>query len=304
MYRGATALCDAFFAAGTGSTCNEYIRVATLFFGHRLDNGFDGFKGIITDVHIFDGLAHTRDHGHQVFDITHFFHLLQLRVKILEVELVLANLLVEALSFFLIKHLLGFLYQRNHIAHAEDTAGHTVGIEGINSFHLFACTYKLNRFFYYGTNRERRPTARIAVQLGKHHARKVQAVVEGLGGIDGILSRHGIYYKEDFLRIKGFFYSRNLLHHFLIYSQASGSIHNHNLFVGSFGMLQCILGNLHRIFIVGFGIYFHADLLAQYFELLDGRRAIHVAGSEEYLAVLFFEIVGQLARKGRFTGTL
>jgi uncharacterized protein YbjT (DUF2867 family) len=41
-------------------------------------------------------------------------------------------------------------------------------------------------------HRQRRAAARVAVQLGQHHAGQRQRLLEGLGGVDGVLALHGV----------------------------------------------------------------------------------------------------------------
>ena len=87
LYVGARALCQSHAAARV-----EAFGMGSLAGSHAEDNGFDVLEGIIVDVHILDGFAHTRNHACQVLEVAHLLDLLNLLVEVVEVELVLLDL--------------------------------------------------------------------------------------------------------------------------------------------------------------------------------------------------------------------
>src|SRR5690606_39348077 len=65
--------------------------------------------------------------------------------------------------------------------------------------------------------------------FGKYRAGKVEPVIERFGRIHGILSRHRIHHKEDFMRLGGLFYGRYFVHQRFIDRQAAGGIHDDHI---------------------------------------------------------------------------
>src|SRR3546814_1626161 len=64
------------------------------------------------------------------------------------------------------------------IAHAEDAAGDTLRVEGLDRVELFAGAGELDRLAGDRAHRERRTTARIAVEPGEHDARSEEHTSE------------------------------------------------------------------------------------------------------------------------------
>ena len=51
-----------------------------------------------------------------------------------------------------------------------------------------------------GADGERRAAPGVAVQLGEHDAVDAQGLVEGGGGVDGVLAGHGVHDQQDLVR--------------------------------------------------------------------------------------------------------
>ena len=213
-------------------------------------------------------------------------------------------MLVDSASLVLVVHLLGTLHQRNHIAHAQYPVRHAVRVEHVNAVHFLARADELNRLVHHGLDGNGRPAARVAVEFGQYHAVEIDAFIECLGRVHRILAGHRIHDKKRFGRLDGFFDGFNLAHHFLVHRQTSGRVHNHQFLADGLGVADGILRNLHRILVVRLGIHLHAHLLAQNFQLVNGRRTVHIAGHQQYIAALLFEIHRQLARKRGLARTL
>ncbi len=270
-----------------------------------MDNGLNAFEGIIFDVNIFQGFAHTGDHPHQVLHITHFLDLLQLREEVVKVELVLSQFFLQLAGFFFIKLFLCFFDQRHDVAHTQDTIGHTFGMEQIDGIHFFANTHKLDGLAHHRADGQGCPAAGIPVEFGKHHPVEVEAVVEGLSGIHGILTRHGIHHKEGLLGIQVFLQGRDLIHHLGVDGQTAGGIHDNHLVAHGLGVGNSLSGNTHRILAAFFCKHFYAHLLAQHLQLVNGRRTINVACHQQnLLAFLRLQVIGKLGRECCLTATL
>ena len=71
--------------------------------------------------------------------------MLELLEEIVQREVVLPDLLLDLFGFLGVIDALRFLDQREHVAHAEDSRSHPVGIEGLQSVELLAHTDELDR---------------------------------------------------------------------------------------------------------------------------------------------------------------
>ena len=245
-----------------------------------MNDCFDTLERIVINIHVFQCLAHTGNHGCQILDVTHFLDLLYLAQEVVKIKLVLGYLLLQLHGLFSIKLLLCFLHQRNNIPHTQDTVCHTLGMEYIQGFQFLARSDKLDRFVYNRTNRQSGTTASITVQFRQYNPVKIQAVIKLLRCVHGILSGHGIHHEKGFFRFNRFFDCRNLVHHLLVDSKTSGSIDDNHVFSGSSSFFHGVLGNLHGIVISHFAVYRHPNLLSQHFQLLDSSRTVHVAGNQ------------------------
>jgi hypothetical protein len=81
------------------------------------------------------------------------------------------------------------------------------------------------------THRQRGAAARVAVELGQHHAGQRQRVVERLGGVDGILAEHRIDHEQRFGGLQFGVQRGDLLHHRLVDTQTAGRIDDQHVVV-------------------------------------------------------------------------
>ena len=162
-------------------------------------------------------------------------------------------------------------------------------MEYIQILHLFSGRDKLDRLVDHVTNRNGSTTSGITIQFGEDYPIKIESIVKGLRSIHCILTRHGVDYKKCFGWIERFFELLNLLHHRLIHRQTARGIDHNGFFASLLGISNGIIRYLKCVFIFWFGIHLHADLLAQYLELVDRRRAVDIAGHEQYLSALSLE---------------
>ncbi len=270
-----------------------------------MDNGFNAFKSVIINIQVFNGFAHTGDHSHQILDVPHFFDLLNLFQKIIEVELIFGNFLLQFAGFLFVELFLGFFYQGNNVAHTQNTVSHTGRMEQVEGIHLFANPHKLNGLLYHRPDGKGSPATGVAIQFGEHHAVEIEPVVKSFSRIHGILTGHSVHHKKGFSGVYRLFDGRNLVHHLLVHSQTACCVDDNHIFVVFTGVLNGIFGNFNRIFVLLFGVYFHAHLFTQYFQLLNGCRTVHIARHQQRLTTFFgFQVVGQLGRKSGFTRAL
>ena len=197
------------------------------------------------------------------------------------------------------------LHQAHHIAHAENTVGHAVGMEHVEGIHFLADTHKLDGLLHRVAYGQCRTATRVAVEFGQHHTVEVQPVVEGLGRVDGILTRHSVHHKKGLLRLQLAFQGRYLVHHLFIHRQTTGRIDNQHIDTLQLGLLDGVLGNLHGILRPLFGVHRHANLLAESLQLTDSGRTVHVASHQHHiLGALGAQHIGQLGAESGLTRTL
>ena len=85
-------------------------------------------------------------------------------------------------------------------------------MEWLDGIQLFTGTDKFDRLSCYVTHGKGSAASGVAVQLGEHNAGDVQSLVKGLGGIDGILTDHGVLHHNDFIGVDGGFDLPEFLH--------------------------------------------------------------------------------------------
>ncbi len=154
----------------------------------------------------------------------------------------LKRLLGELFGLLLVELLLGLLDERKDVAHAQDAAHDAVGMEGLDGVVLFADAQELDGLAGDVADGQRRAAAGIAVHLGQHHAGEGQLVVELLGGVDGVLSGHGVGHEQDLLRVQQALERLHLVHQLLVDVQAAGGIDDQHVAAAVDGLAARFLG--------------------------------------------------------------
>src|SRR3546814_14029346 len=77
-------------------------------------------------------LLHAGDHACERTEATHTAHLRELSAQVVHVELTLGELGRHALGIFLLDRFRRLLDEADDIAHAEDAAGDTLRVEGLD----------------------------------------------------------------------------------------------------------------------------------------------------------------------------
>ena len=135
-------------------------------------------------------------------------------------------------------------------------------MEDIECFHLFARSDELDGFLYDTAYTECGTATGIAVKFGKDDTVKVQAFVKRLGGIDSILTGHGINNEEYFLGRDSGFDGCNLGHHLLVDRQTSGGIDDKDIVAVGTCFAEGFACFLDRILFLFVGKDFGIDLFA------------------------------------------
>ena len=192
--------------------------------------------------------------------------------------------------------------QREHVAHAQDSACHAVWVELLEGVHLFAGCRKCNWFANYFFHRQRRATARIAIKFRQDHCADRQRFVKCFRNRHCVLPRHCIYNEE---RVVGLHRGRDvadLLHHFGVDSQAARGVHNQHVAANAFCFCQASGRGCDRV--ARCGKHGNIDLRAKHFQLLYCSGALQVGANQHWVATLRFKPCGQLCRTGGFTRAL
>ncbi len=139
----------------------------------------------------------------------------------------------------------------------------------------------------------------------QHDAGQRQRFFKGFGGVHRVLALHGIDHEKGFYRIEQGVQVFDFLHQQLVNGQAAGGIDQQHVKVMFFGVIERGAGDVLGFLVGGAGKPFGPGLGGDGFQLLDGRRAVHVArDSEHFLFALFDEVLGQFCRGGGFTRAL
>ena len=296
----AAASGDALFAAAVDAG-----GVLALVGGHGGDHGFDGDEGVVADFDVFGEFAHAWDHADEVFHVAHFFDLAELGEEVVEVVFVVDEFFLDFAGFGFVVLFLCAFDERDDVAHAEDAVGHTVGVEDVECIHFFAYADELDGFFDGIAYGEGGTATGIAIEFGEHDAVVVDAFVEGFGGVDGVLSGHGVNDEKGFLRIEMFFEGGDLGHHGFIDGETAGGIDDDDVDTLGLGVADGFLCDIDGVEVALFGEDGHADLAAEGLELADGGGAIDVAGDEhDVFGAFCFQMVGQFGAEGGFAGAL
>ena len=128
--------------------------------------------------------------------------------------------------------------RRQHVAHAEDPAGHPVGVEDVEVLELLTGGREQDRDAGDLAHRQSRATAGVAVELGQHHAGEPDALTERLGGGDRVLADHRVEHEDHFVGVHGVAYRAGLTHQLLVDAEATCGVDDDDVVVLGLGLGQ------------------------------------------------------------------
>ena len=207
--------------------------MAALVVGHRRDDGADAHQLAVVDLRPFGhGVGHAGDLVDHVLERTHLLEDADLLEEVVHVELPLEHPHRVLLGLLLVDDLLELLDQADHVAAAEDAAGHAVGAELLQAIGRLAHADELDRLAGDRLHRERGAAAGVAVELGEDDAVQVEAVVERLGRADGVLADHGVDDQQDVAGVGAPIDLGQLLHERLVDGEAAGGVEDDDVAPG------------------------------------------------------------------------
>ena len=229
----------------------------------------------------------------------------KLRPEIVEVEFALGHLGRELLSFLDLDRLRGALDQADDVAHAEDSPGDPVGMEGFELVERLADAGELDRLAGNRAHRKRSAATCVAVHSGQDHARKVDLGSKALGDVDRVLASQAVDDEQGLGRVRRRLDGLHLCHQLVIDVQASRSVEQDNVIALELRRLDRPLGDLDRLLAGDDRERVGVRLPPEHRELLLRGRASDVERRhQDLLAVALAEPLGELGGGGRLARAL
>jgi hypothetical protein len=289
-------------AAAAGAV--DEVGVFALAAIHGLDDGFGFVEFFLGDFDVLKGGADAGEEAHDLFERSHLADAAHLIEEVIEGEGGVGHLGFELGGFDLIEFGLGLFDEGEDVAHAEHALGDALGVELFEGVEFFADANEFDGLAGDGFDGEGGAAAGVGVELGEDDAVEFELFVEGFGGVDGVLADHGIDDEEDLmgldLDVDGF----EFVHQRLIDVEAAGGVEDDDVPAILLGELDGVAADLDGIFVFALGVDGGVGLLAEGVELVDGGGALQVGGDEEGVFAFGFEVKGELADGGGFSGTL
>ena len=205
---------DALFAAGL-----KNLRIGAFFLGHRLDQRDLAFQDTVVETGFFDlfgHLVHAGHHAHHALHAAHLLHLLKLHAQVIHGEVTLHHAFDHFLGLLDLERFLRLLDQRHDVAHAENTTGDALGLEGLKRVHFLAQTHEFDRLARNGAHRKCRTAASVTVHPGQHHACYPDAFIEVLGRMHSVLTGQAIDHQKRLARVGDIPNRFDLRHQFFV----------------------------------------------------------------------------------------
>ena len=197
------------------------------------------------------------------------------------------------------------LDQADHVAHAEDAAGDTVGVKLLERVELLAGADQLDRLAGDGAHRQRRAAAPVAVDPCQHDAGERHARIEALGEIDRVLAGQRVGHQQRLVRGGDLLDRRGLGHQLFVDMRAAGGVEQQHVIAAELGGFQRAGSDLRGTLAGDDGERRHAGLLAQHAELLLRRGTPRIErGHQHFLLVALLQALAELGGRGGLAGAL
>ena len=246
----------------------------------------------------------TGEHADELVERSHLADLTDLLKEVVEVELAILDAPAQLLCGALAKLFLGALAEGGHVAASEDAGGEAVGVELFEGVGSFADAEELDRGAGDGADRERRAAAGVAVHLGEDDAGDADGVVEGGGGVDGVLAGHRVGDEQDFGRLEAVSEVGDLGHHVLVDVEPAGGVDDDGDGADLAGAIEALGDDLARRGVGPAVEDLDVELFAERLELIDCGGAIDVGGDQQGLVAGLLAAQGELGGGGGLAGAL
>ena len=197
---------------------------------------------------------------------------------------------------------LGLLDQREHVAHAEDAARHPVGVERLEVLELLAGPGEEDRLADHFLHRQRRATARVAVDLGEDDAVEPDGLVERLRDVDRFLTGHRVDDEQRVVRLHRVADPPQLVHQSSSICSRPAVSTMTTLRPRRCGFFERVARDRDRI--GRLRVERHVDATREHAQLLDRGRPLEVGTDEQRLQTLRLQQPRELARGGGLPGAL
>jgi hypothetical protein len=198
------------------------------------------------------------------------------------------------LGLLLVHDRLEVAHQPDHVPHAEDARGESLGSEGLEPVHALAGPEEFDGDAGHGLHRQGGASAGVAVELGENQTVQGNALVEGARHVDGVASHQGVAHQEPAGRPRGLRHGGDLLHQLLVHGEAAGRVVDHGVEPLVAGALTSGGADRRRGPLAA--VHGDADGGAELLELEYCGRALYVRRHQQRSAALALEVSRQLGR--------
>ena len=206
---------------------------------------------------------------------------MQLVPQVGQVEaLALLQFFREFLGLVLADFLFDLFNQRQHVAHAENTRRHAIGMECLECIDLFADTHEANGLAGDFANGQRNAALGIAIRFGQHDAGQRQTLLEYARRVHCILSGHAINHKQGLVRLCRVMHGNDFLHHVLVNVQTARCIDDNNVSVGSTRLVERARHYSYRSFARVTLTVQCTNFAGEGLQLKNGRRPVHIDANQ------------------------
>ena len=154
---------------------------------------------------------------------------------------------------------------------------------------------------------QRGAAARVAVELGQHHAVVADPVQERLRGGHRVLADHRVDHEQDLVRLGGVPDRDGLRHHLGVHAGTARGVDDDHVLLAAPGLLDGVPGHGHRVADAVAGLRRvdrDAGPLADHLQLLHRVGALQVGGDQHRRVALSLQPQPQLGRERGLTRTL
>ena len=183
-----------------------------------------------------------------------------------------------------VEGLLGLLDQGEHVAHAEDPAGHPVGMEDVEVLQRLAVGGEHDRPAGHPGDGQGRAAAGVAVQLGQHDPVEADALGERVRRVDRVLADHRVDDEQHLVGVHRVADVRGLLHQLGVDAQPAGGVDDDHVVQPALRLADRVLGHGDRVADAVArlrGVDVDAGPLADDLELVDRVRALQVGRDQQ-----------------------